>query len=133
LAPTIAERPALRPQADKTLWTCPMHQQIVCDARLCPICGMALEPMRPTMRPKTPNCSIWMRRFLDQFFCCSAPLLANGDDRASRQDALDALIPPHMTVWLQLTLSTPAVLWGGWPFFVRGWASVRARHLTCSA
>jgi Cu+-exporting ATPase len=39
------------------------------------------------------------------------------------------LVPPHAAVWLQLALSTPVVLWGGWPFFARGWASVASRNL----
>jgi len=54
LAPTIAERPALRPQADKTLWTCPMHQQIVCDAPgFVPDLRHGAGAMTPTMAAKT--------------------------------------------------------------------------------
>src|SRR5215469_12887787 len=59
----------------------------------------------------------------------SVPLLAIAMAEHFNKPALDALIAPRLLVWVQLILATPAVLWGGWPFFVRGWASIVSRRL----
>ena len=57
------------------------------------------------------------------------PLLAIAMAEHFDKAALDALISPRPLVWVQLILGTPAVLWGGWPFFRRGWASIASRRL----
>jgi Cu+-exporting ATPase len=59
----------------------------------------------------------------------SLPLLAIAMAEHFNKSALDALIAPRLLVWVQLILGTPAVLWGGWPFFARGWASIVSRRL----
>jgi Cu+-exporting ATPase len=98
-------------------YTCPMHPEVIRNGPgACPICGMALEP-RVMTAEETPNAElIDMRRRFEVSAILSAPLLVFG--------MLD-MLPP----WPQLLLATPVVLWGGWPFFVRGWTSVVTRHL----
>ncbi|HLY45952.1 MAG TPA: heavy metal translocating P-type ATPase [Stellaceae bacterium] len=104
-----------------TSWTCPMHPEIVCDAPGgCPICGMALEPMIPAAgAEENPELADMTWRFWVSF-ALSAPLLAV---------AMLWHAPSPSVVWLQLALATPVVLWGGAPFFRRGWESVVNRSL----
>jgi len=94
-----------------------MHPEVVRDAPgFCPICGMALEPRTATL-DEGPNVELLdMRRRLVICAILTAPLMAG---------AMLMIMP----AWLQLVLATPVVLWGGWPFFVRGWASVVNRQL----
>jgi len=107
-----------------------MHPQIVRNAAgSCPICGMALEPMTPQSgRRRQPRTCRHDPPVLGRGWAV-APLLvmAMADDMA--KPALDALMAPRTAVWIQLILGTPAVLWCGWPFFVRGWQSVVNRSL----
>ncbi|MCA1586092.1 MAG: heavy metal translocating P-type ATPase, partial [Acidobacteria bacterium] len=113
----------------KTDWTCPMHPEIVRDAPgACPICGMALEPRVITLEERNPELDDMSRRFRFSLIL-TAPILAfMVSDMMPGQPLLN-LFPPSWMNWLQLVLATPVVLWGGWPFFVRGWASVVNRHL----
>ena len=119
---TSAPTPAA---AEAVQWTCPMHPQIVRGGPgSCPICGMALEPMTPAAaEAANPELREMTRRFWVGV-ALSAPLVAivMGEHAA-------ALLPPHAAVWIQLVLATPVVLWCGWPFFRRGWASVVNRRL----
>ena len=108
-------------------WTCPMHPQILRDAPgNCPICGMALEPLEPAVEEgPSPELIDMTRRFWVSA-TLSIPLVAltiGGD--------LFGWHPLAMTtsVWAQLGLATPVVMWGGWPFFERGAASLRSRNL----
>ena len=119
-----------RPAAEGGLWTCPMHQQIVRDAPgSCPICGMALEPLVPAAGDAAnPELRDMTRRFWVGV-ALSLPLLVMVMADHLAEPALDALIAPRSAVWIQLILATPAVLWGGWPFFRRGWASLVNRRL----
>jgi Cu+-exporting ATPase len=111
-------------------YTCPMHPEIVRDAPgFCPICGMALEPVTATGDEASPELEDMSRRF---WVCLalSAPLLALAmAEMAVGQETVARLFPGRSLNWVQLALATPVVLWGGWPFFVRGWASVAARRL----
>jgi Cu+-exporting ATPase len=102
------------------LWTCPMHPEIVRDKPgSCPLCGMALEPVLPggddsadpELRRMTQR--LWLSATL------SVPLLVI---------SMFGIVNPGV-VWVQLALGTPVVLWGGWPFFVRGWESLKNRRL----
>src|SRR6516162_4396527 len=114
----------------EVLWTCPMHPQIVRkEPGNCPICGMALEPMTPAAgEAGNPELRDMTRRFLVGV-ALSLPLLAIAMGEHFNKAALDALIAPRLLVWVQLILGTPSVLWGGWPFFQRGWASIISRRL----
>jgi Cu+-exporting ATPase len=111
-------------------YTCPMHPEIVRDAPgFCPICGMALEPVTATGDETNPELEDMSRRF---WVCLalSAPLLALAmSEMVVGQEPIARLFPGRSLGWAQLALATPVVLWGGWPFFVRGWASVVARRL----
>jgi Cu+-exporting ATPase len=123
-------RGAAAPATGEVLWTCPMHPQIVREEPgNCPICGMALEPMMPTAdETENPELRAMARRFWVGV-TLSLPLLAIAMAEHFNKPALDALIAPSLLVWVQLILGTPAVLWGGWPFFARGWASIVSRRL----
>ena len=116
--------------AGEVLWTCPMHPQIVRkEPGNCPICGMALEPMTPAAgEAENPELRDMTRRFWVGV-ALSLPLLAIAMAEHFNKPALDALISPRLLVWVQLILGTPAVLWCGWPFFQRGWASIISRRL----
>ena len=115
--------------AGETLWTCPMHPQIVRkEPGYCPICGMALEPMTPGGETENRELRDLTRRFWAGVGF-SVPLVVIATAGHFDQAALDAYLSPRVAVWVQLILGTPAVLWGGWPFFERGWASVVNRRL----
>src|SRR5438477_69881 len=109
------------------VWTCPMHPQVLrAGPGGCPICGMALEPMMPaaggTANPE-------LRDMTCRFWGCvglSVPLVALA---MAGDFGIPALIVPRAAIWVQLVLATPTVLWGGWPFFERGWRSVVTRRL----
>jgi Cu+-exporting ATPase len=111
-----------------TKWTCPMHPQIVRDGPgACPICGMALEPMVPVANAgPNPELAEMQRRFLVSA-AIAAPVLAL--EMGRHLFGVDAIVTPTLNPWLQFALATPVVLWGGAPFFARGWASLQTRHL----
>jgi Cu+-exporting ATPase len=118
--PVRAARPA--PAAGKVIYTCPMHPQIRRDAPgNCPICGMALEPVMPTA-DEAENAELvdFRRRFR-----WTLPLTLATFVLAMWGHALWPAFPPAARSWTELVLSTPVVLWAGWPFFVRCVASIR--------
>ena len=126
--------------ATKREYTCPMHPEIVrAQPGNCPICGMALEPRTVTVEEDNPELRNMTRRFWISL-ALTAPLLAI---------AMGSMLWPHafmglgyvfyvyvsrgnvrlitsnsLLPWFELLLATPVVLWCGWPFFQRGWASV---------
>ncbi len=107
-----------------------MHPEIVRDAPgSCPICGMALEPRTPSAEEgPDPELRDMTRRFWVGT-ALSVPLIAGAMGEMLPGNPLSHFIPPRMLAWVQLILATPVVLWAGWPFFVRGWASVVNRSL----
>jgi Cu+-exporting ATPase len=112
------------------VWTCPMHPEIRRDGPgPCPICGMALEPLAPTADEGENQELKDMTRRLWISAALTAPLLWSM--LGELWPAIDPmLLFGHMRVaWAQLILATPVVLWGGWPFFVRGWQSIVTRNL----
>ena len=113
--------------AERSVWTCPMHPQVRRPGPgSCPICGMALEPAAPTLE-EGPNLELidMARRFWVST-ALSLPLLvlAMGHELFGW-----TLLPTRASTLVQLGLATPVVLWGGRPFFERGWVSVRTRNL----
>ncbi|HYM62841.1 MAG TPA: heavy metal translocating P-type ATPase [Thermoanaerobaculia bacterium] len=123
---TPSEPAAADPSAE---YTCPMHPEIVRDAPgPCPICGMALEPRVATLDDGPNEELIDMRRRFIASSILAAPLLLIGMSDMLGGFA-DRLIPHMLLPWIELALAAPVVLWGGWPFFQRGWASVVTRHL----
>jgi P-type Cu+ transporter len=110
-------------------WTCPMHPEIVRDAPgSCPICGMALEPRLVTLDERNPELDDMTRRFRWSLVL-TAPVLAFMVSELLPGQPLQHAVPPAWMTWSQFLLATPVVLWGGWPFFARGWASLVNRHL----
>jgi Cu+-exporting ATPase len=113
----------------KIEWTCPMHPEIVRDQPgSCPICGMALEPRTVTLEEQNPELDDMTRRFWWSA-AITAPTLAFMISDFLPGHPLQNLVPHGWLNWVLLVLATPVVLWGGWPFFVRGWASLVNRHL----
>ncbi len=120
LEPEVAAGPAT-----KTEYVCPMHPQIVRpEPGTCPICGMALEPRTVTAEEENPELRDMTRRFWVSVIF-TIPLLALAMLHMAGPFA--HAFPARVTVWVQLALATPVVLWGGWPFFQRAWASVKNR------
>ncbi len=114
----------------QTEWVCPMHPEIVRDRPgSCPICGMALEPRAPTL-DDTPNPEL---QYMQHRFWVSAalslPLFVLGMSEMIPGQPFERWAPGASFNWVQLLLASPVVLWGGWPFIERGWASVKNRSL----
>ena len=114
--------------ATRTEYTCPMHPEVVKDAPgPCPICGMALEQRTVTAREEdNPELRDMTRRFWVSLIL-TAPLLA-----VAMADMLPGMpvqhaLPAGWLPWIELFLATPVVLWGGRPFFERGWVSIVRR------
>lgn len=109
-------------------WTCPMHPEIVRDGPgSCPICGMALEPMTPTADSgPTPELIDMTRRFLVGAALAAPVLLL---EMGSHFLGIDRFVPPTWNPWIQFALATPVVLWAGFPFFERGYQSLKTRNL----
>jgi len=121
--PLIPDEPHVH--SDKNEYTCPMHPEVVRDAPgSCPICGMALEPKTITAdEQENPELSDMTRRFTISAVL-SVPLIYLAMGGMVPAIAPDRFIPVGIMKWLELILATPVVLWGGWPFFVRGWQSI---------
>jgi len=116
------------PEPAGTVYTCPMHQQIrQVGPGFCPICGMALEPVDAGAESgPSPDLIDMRRRFwIGLVLTIPVVILEMGGHLAN----LHMLLGERFGNWLQLVLATPVVLWAGWPFFVRGWASVKSRNL----
>ncbi|MBD8065114.1 heavy metal translocating P-type ATPase [Devosia sp. PTR5] len=111
-----------------TVWTCPMHPQIRRDGPgSCPICGMALEPELPTEDTgPSPELQDMRRRF---WIATALTIPVFVLEMTAHLVDLHMLFPGRSITWIQLALATPVVLWAGWPFFQRGWASVINRSL----
>jgi P-type Cu+ transporter len=125
----MALEPVVAAPVTKTEWTCPMHPEIVRDAPgSCPICGMALEPRVVTLEERNPELDDMTRRFRASLLL-TLPILAVMISEFLPSQPLHHLLPPGVLNWVELALAAPVVLWGGWPFFERGWASVVNRHL----
>ena len=111
--------------ADERIYTCPMHPQIRQKGPgSCPICGMALEPLVVAGEEgPDPELAEMTRRFWISLVL-TLPLLVVVMGDMLPGAPIRHLVPPRALAWAQLVLASPVVLWGGWPFFVRGWASI---------
>ncbi|MBD2746081.1 heavy metal translocating P-type ATPase [Microvirga sp. BT688] len=111
-----------------TIYTCPMHPEIrQVGPGSCPICGMALEPVLVSAEVK-PNAELidMTRRFWIAL-ALTVPVFAL--EMGAHLTGLEHLVPRSTSNWIQLALATPVVLWAGWPFFERGWQSLKNRSL----
>jgi len=111
-------------------WTCPMHPEVVQDEPgTCPICGMALEPMGVSAEAEaSPELVDLSRRFRGSLLL-TVPVFAIAMGEMVHGNPLTERFSARSLAWAQLLLATPVVLWGGWPFFVRGAASIRTGRL----
>jgi Cu+-exporting ATPase len=119
-----------KPVVEGATYTCPMHPQIrQIGPGSCPICGMALEPVTVSAveLPNEELIDMTRRFWIGAAFALPVFFL----EMASHIPAvhLSSLVSERASVWIQFVLSTPVVLWAGWPFFVRAWVSVRTRNL----
>jgi len=122
---TKAEPP---PAAPGAIFTCPMHPEVrQIGPGSCPICGMALEPAEISLDEGPNEELIDMRRRLWIGLVLALPVVVL--EMGGHLSGLHMLVGPKLSNWLQFGFATPVVLWAGWPFFVRGWQSLRNRHL----
>ena len=127
----LAERPSIPKEESEepVVYTCPMHPEVrQSSPGSCPKCGMALEPNSIPAQEENPEL-ISMTRRLWVSVILSAPVFL----LAMTADLFPSLLPAALSMrsiqWIQFALATPVVLWGGWPFFVRGWKSVMTWNL----
>jgi Cu+-exporting ATPase len=126
-APAEPKRPQPPPRAG-VIYTCPMHPQIrQVGPGSCPICGMALEPESATEEAGPNHELIDMTRRFWVSTALAVPVVAL--EMGGHLTNLHMWLGSQLGNWLQLLLATPVVLWGGWPFFVRGWQSIQNRSL----
>ncbi len=119
---------AIEPVIAGAIYTCPMHPQIQqVGPGTCPICGMALEPQTVTA-DSGPNLELVdMTRRLWIGLALAIPVLVL--EMGGEITGLTMFLGQQLSHWLQLLLATPVVLWAGWPFFERGWQSLKTRNL----
>ncbi|NMM36420.1 MAG: heavy metal translocating P-type ATPase [Glaciimonas sp.] len=111
------------------LYTCPMHPEVQqIGPGTCPKCGMALEPMDAAAQEDSSELRDMTRRFWVSL-ALSLPLLFITMSEFIPGVNLHHWMGIDTFNWLQAALATPVVLWGGWPFFVRGWASLQTWNL----
>ncbi len=116
------------PLAAAVEYVCTMHPEIVRDEPGdCPICGMALEPRDVPTEENAELTDMTRRFWLSAALATPVFVMAMVADLLPQ--ALPDFISMSVLLWLQFVLATPAVLWGGWPIFQRGWASVVNRNL----
>jgi Cu+-exporting ATPase len=126
LTPLQAKAPEAAPEG--ATYTCPMHPQIrQVGPGSCPICGMALEPelVSAETGPNSELADMSRRFWVGLLLALPVVALEMGGHLTN----LHMLLGQKTSNWLQFLLATPVVLWGGWPFFVRGWQSVVTRNL----
>ncbi len=126
--PTGSRASPPEPASPDAIYTCPMHPQIrQRGPGSCPICGMALEPVTLTAEtPPNPELIDFTRRFWIGL-ALTIPVFAL--EMGGHVTGLAMRVPGQTSNWIQFALGTPVALWAGWPFFQRGWASVRNRSL----
>lgn len=121
--------PPQKTESKSDTYTCPMHPEVIQDhPGNCPKCGMALEPVTSGGEEKNEELIDMSRRF----WVCTA-LALPVFFLAMIADMVPGWLPDwlsmHWVQWIECALATPVVIWGGWPFFVRGWQSVRTWNL----
>ncbi len=110
-------------------YTCPMHPEVLQDhSGECPICGMALEPRMATVGEEENRELILMtRRFWICLFLTLPVFLLAVSDIIPGQP-LQRMVPLKVLIWIEFILAIPVVLWGAWPFYIRGWRSIINRR-----
>ena len=128
--PAAEARPAVVARAaDTRIYTCPMHQEIrQVGPGSCPKCGMALEPVESAADEGPSQELVDMTRRFWVSLVLTLPVFALAMSEMMAPE-VGAWMSPTARLWTQLILTAPVVLWGGWPFFVRGWQSLVTRSL----
>ncbi len=130
-AELLASQPEAQPKAAPAaaIYTCPMHPEIRrTGPGSCPICGMALEPEVATAAEEGPSAElIDMTRRFRIALALSIPVVAL--EMGGHLINLPMWLSEGLANWIQSALATPVVLWAGWPFFERGWTSLKTRSL----
>ena len=120
------EAPA-QPAAPGAIYICPMCPDVrQVGPGVCPSCGMALEPEQITLEADDDS---ELRDMSRRFWICAVltlPLFVIA--MGAMVPGFNELLPRHISRWLEFGLATPVVVWGGWPFFQRGWQSIVNRH-----
>ncbi|WP_345977693.1 heavy metal translocating P-type ATPase [Sulfurimonas sp. HSL3-7] len=121
--------PAEEKNGNATIYTCPMHPEVRQDhPGSCPKCGMALEPVTAGVNEEHSELTDMRRRFwIGMVLALPVFFLAMIADMVP--DWLPQRLSMRTVQWIEFVLATPVVLWGGWPFFVRGWHSLLSRSL----
>ena len=125
---TAVTNPPVVTVPEGTIYTCPMHSQIrQVGPGNCPICGMTLEP-ELVSADAAPNAELadMSRRFWWGLALALPVFLL---EMGGHITGLTHWLGQQTSNWVQLVLATPVVLWAGWPFFERGWASIKSRNL----
>ena len=118
------------PPVTGAIYTCPMHPQIRHDGPgNCPICGMTLEPLveRAIDQPNAELTDISRRFWIGVTLTIPVFIVEMGSHL--QRGRIDTMVAAEFSTWVQFALCTPVVLWAGFPFFRRGWASVMNRSL----
>jgi len=111
-----------------TIYTCPMHPEIrQVGPGACPICGMALEPVLATVETGPSHELVDMTRRFWIGLALTVPVFIL--EMGGHLTNLGHVIGQQTSNWVQMLFATPVVLWAGWPFFVRGWRSLKNRSL----
>ena len=119
-----ADKPNPAKAAPGAIYTCPMHAEIrQVGAGTCPICGMALEPVMPSDDDENPELRDFSRRFWWTLPLSAIVLVL------AMFGHYWSWLSTDLRTWIEFALATPVVLWAGWPFFVRGVASIRSGNL----
>jgi len=125
LKPELAKA---EPVPEGTIYTCPMHPEVrQVGPGSCPICGMALEPEFVSAEVVPNEELIDMTRRFWIGLALALPVVAL--EMGGHLTGLHMMMAKSVSYWIQGLLATPVVLWAGWPFFVRGWQSLRTRNL----
>jgi Cu+-exporting ATPase len=121
----VDKRQIAKEPSNDVEYTCPMHSQIVqVGPGACPICGMALEPKVVSLADKPdPELAVMTRRF---WICAALTIPVFAAAMIEMAGGMDSAVRRY-SPWIQLLLATPVVLWGGFPFFERAWASFKNR------
>ncbi len=131
-ADSESEPPAQQEKVKGQKYTCPMHPEVVQDGPgSCPKCGMALEPMIVSLEEEeeNPEYKDMLRRFIVSSILTVPLVIIAMRDFLPGGYLLESLAKAKTLEWIEVILATPVVLWGGWPFFVRGVQSVINKSL----
>lgn len=126
----MALEPVTPVKALKSQYTCPMHPEIIREEPGdCPICGMPLEPKAVKVVEEENAELVDMSRRFWVSALLAFPVFISAMGAEFWPEAMAEIIAPGTRQWMEMIVATPAILWGGWLFFVRGWKSIVTLNL----